>query len=64
MGQGLYTRWYAFIRYCSLDVPMGTMCVPQPTGMLFATNLVAAPTLYLDSFGVAQGEPLRFFVNL
>jgi hypothetical protein len=63
-GQGLTERWYAFIRYCSLDLPMGTVCVHSPTGMLFTSNLVAEPTLYVDRFGVARGQPLLFFVNL
>lgn len=63
-GNGLSTRWYAFIRYCSMQVPMGTLCVPYPTGQIFRSELVAKPVLYVDGFGAAEGQSLPFWVQL
>lgn len=63
-GAGFSTRWYAFIRYCSMQVPMGTLCVPYPTGQIFRSELVARPVLYVDGFGVAEGQSLPFWVQL
>lgn len=62
--EGLSTRWYAFIRYCSMEVPMGTLCVPFPSGQIMHTDLLARPVLYLDGFGVAEGQTLPFWVRL
>ncbi|RYG10014.1 MAG: hypothetical protein EON96_17385, partial [Caulobacteraceae bacterium] len=63
-GTGFETRWYAFIRYCSLNLPMGTYCVPNPTGYLARSDLIATPVLYVDGFGVAEGQPLPFSLLL
>ena len=43
---------------------MGTACVPYPSGQLIRSELVANPALYVDGFGVAQGQSLPFWLQL
>ncbi|NQY12830.1 MAG: C1 family peptidase [Henriciella sp.] len=57
-------QWYAFLPYCTLNIPKGQMCLPQPIGPLVTSNLIANPTLFVNDFGVAIGQPQPFFVRL
>ena len=56
--------WYAFLPYCVLNVPKGRACLPQPIGPLMTSNLLAQPTLFVNNFGVASGQPMSFSVVL
>lgn len=63
-GQGFQSQWYAFIPYCALRVQTGVLCRPFPVSPPVVTTLVARPVLYLDEFGVKEGQALPFFVSL
>ncbi|MEL7040168.1 MAG: C1 family peptidase [Pseudomonadota bacterium] len=56
--------WYATLPYCTLNVPKGMVCVPQPIGPIMTTNLIAHSTLFVNDFGVANGQSIPFFVSL
>ena len=59
--------WYAFILYCSLDLPKTKLCIPFPSPPQIApaqSDLMMQPVLFIDNFGVAQGQPFNFFVRL
>jgi Papain family cysteine protease len=59
-------RWYAFMPYCSLNVPKTGVCVsPSPYYVPPAqSDLRTAPILFIDNFGVVQGQAVDFFVKL
>jgi hypothetical protein len=67
-GSGLTNQqWYAFIPYCVLDVPKTKICINYPTPPSVPpaqSNLRALPALFVNDFGVAQGQTLDFFVKL
>lgn len=54
----------AFLPYCALNVPKGQMCLPFPQGPIMTSNLLGHPVLFINDFGVAQGQVFNFFVNL
>ncbi len=63
--EGLNTRWQSWIPYNALNVPVGRW-VDSPQGRVYqevVTYLIAEPMLFVDNFGVAHGENLRFYLR-
>ncbi len=63
--EGLSTTWQTWIPYNAFDVPYGQW-VMTAQGQVYqeAVNyLIAVPTLFVDNFGVAQGQTLSFYVR-
>jgi hypothetical protein len=56
--------WQAFLPYCALGVPKGQICLPYPQGPPQLSYLMARSTLYIDNFGVAEGQPIPFQLAL
>jgi hypothetical protein len=62
---GLKANWQAWVPYSAFNVMRGQY-VWTPQGQVYqqvTTYLVAQPVLFVDNFGVAYGQPYRFFVN-
>lgn len=59
-------KWFAFVPYCALNLPKTKLCLPMPIPYAppATSNLKATPILFVDNFGVATGEEIKFFVNL
>ena len=59
------TSWEAWIPYGAFDIPRGENVSP-PGGQIsqsIKTELVAEPLLFVDSFLVAKGERLYFYID-
>ncbi len=59
--------WYAFVPYCALNLPKTRLCVPFPAPAFVPpaqSDLIAEPVLFIDNFGVAKGQSVKFFVRL
>lgn len=63
-GAPVRTTWYAFIPYCALNVPKGQMCLPYPIGPPQQSALVARTVLFINNFGVAEGQAVPFILTL
>lgn len=63
-GAGVNTTWFAFLPYCTLNVPKGQLCLPFPQGPLQRSSLIARTVLFVNDFGVAEGPQVPFFLAL
>lgn len=64
-GGPVTTNWSAFLPYSALNVPRGVTFGPfGPSGTPVRTDMLAYPSLFIDSFGVKAAPPIAFFVNL
>lgn len=63
--QGLSTTFSAWIPYAAFGLPAGEWCEQGVYRRYQArrSNLVGIPTLYIDNFGVATGNPIYFYVD-
>lgn len=60
-------QWYAFLPYCALDVQKTKYCIPNPgpPWMPFAvSNLEATPVLFIENFGVTEGQTIPLVLLL
>ncbi len=63
--QGLNTRWQSWIPYNAMNLPGGCW-VNTVQGIVYqemVNYLIAEPMLFVDNFGVARGEFIRFYVR-
>jgi len=63
--QGLNTSWQSWIPYNAMNLPVGRWInTAQGTVYQEVVNyLIAEPMLFVDNFGVARGDFLRFYVR-
>lgn len=64
-SHGLNTTWTTWVPYFTFNVPKGQY-VSTPQGQVYqkqTSYLLAVPTLFVDNFGVAQGQTHQFTIS-
>ena len=60
-AEGLRTTWVTWVPYEAFDVPRGYLV--NGVYQKATTYLIAVPTLFVDNFGVAQGQMHEFSIS-
>jgi hypothetical protein len=61
VGKGVNNSWSVFFPYNAFNINSGYYWGNQYFQQ--TTYMYAIPTLFIDGFGVAKGEPINFYVN-